>query len=498
MSRVLPGSRPTAGGAEPAADANSLFGQMWRLARHSAVYGLGAIVSRFIAILLLPLYTRYLTPADYGAVETLLALSAVLVTILRGGISTAFFRFWFDSPDQSHRRVVLRTSFWYTMTAATFGLAAGWIFADWISDALFGTTDRSWLVRAAFVALWAQMNFEQLTSVFRVEERSTAFVAASLVNVAITIGATVFFVVNLEWGATGLIVGNFTGTLCVYAALLFYRREQLGLQFDWRLYKAMEKFGLPLVPSGLFLWVVNFVDRLLLVKLASTREVGLYSIGIRLSSAITLLFVAFRTAWPAFAFSIEEDEEAKGTYAYVLTYLIVICSWIAAALALLAPWIVEWLAQPAFASASRVVGPLSFAAVAFAGYMVISIGIGRARRTQFNWVITGIAGAVNVGLCFALIPSYGMMGAAVATVVSYVIMFLGMAWWSQQIFPVPYQWRRVATATAVAVALVAVGKLAGAGLYVSALLALAYPLALAPFAFYLPAERRRLRALVAR
>src|SRR5262249_55191532 len=148
------------------------------------------------------------------AVETLLALSAVLVTILRGGISTAFFRFWFDSPDQSHRRVVLRTSFWYTMTAATFGLAAGWIFADWISDALFGTTDRSWLVRAAFVALWAQMNFEQLTSVFRVEERSTAFVAASLVNVAITIGATVFFVVNLEWGATGLIVGNFTGTLC--------------------------------------------------------------------------------------------------------------------------------------------------------------------------------------------------------------------------------------------------------------------------------------------
>jgi hypothetical protein len=79
-----------------------------------------------------------------------------------------------------------------------------------------------------------------------------------------------------------------------------------------------------------------------------------------------------------------------------------------------------------------------------------------------------------------------------------VIMFVGMAWWSQRIFPVPYQWRRVTTAAAVAVALVAVGKLADAGLYVSTLLALAYPLALAPFAFYLPAERRRLRALVAR
>ena len=92
----------------------------------------------------------------------------------------------------------------------------------------------------------------------------------------------------------------------------------------------------------------------------------------------------------------------------------------------------------------------------------------------------------------------GMMGAAVATVVSYAIMFVGMAWWAQRVYPVPYQWRRVGTAAAVAVALVVAGKLADTGLVVSGLLALAYPLALAPFAFYLPIERRRLRALLAR
>ena len=498
MSRVLPGSRPTAGGPEPATGAMSLFGQMRRLARHSAIYGLGAIVSRFIAVLLLPLYTRYLKPADYGAVETLLALSAVLVTLLRGGISTAFFRFWFDSPDQSHRRVVLRTSFWYTMTAATCGLAAGWIFADWISDALFGTTDRTWLVRAVFVALWAQMNFEQLTSVFRVEERSIAFVTASLVNIAITIGATVFFVVSLEWGATGLVVGNFTGTLCVYAALLFYRREQLGLQFDWRLYKAMEKFGLPLVPSGLFLWVVNFVDRLLLVKLASTRDVGLYSIGIRLSSAITLLFVAFRTAWPAFAYSIDDDREARSTYAYVLTYLLLIACWVALGLGLLAPWIVRLLTTPKFYDASTVVAPLAFGSALFAGYVVVAIGVGRSRRTQFNWVVTGVGAVVNVGLNLILIPPYGMMGAAIATVAAYAVMFVGMTWRAQHIYPVPYQWRRVVTLGAVAVSLVVIGNTLSVPLAGAIALTAVYPLALLPFGFYLPAERRRLRMLLAR
>ena len=473
-----------------------IFADLRRLARHSAIYGLGGLVSRFIAILLLPLYTRYLTPADYGAVETLLALLAVLVTILRGGISSAFFRFWFDSDDPAHRRLVLRTSFWYTMTAATVGMLLGWAFASEISQFLFGSTDRTWLVRAAFVALWAQMNYEQMTAVFRVEERSVAFVIASLVNILITIGATILFVVGLRWGATGLVVGNFTGTLCVYVALLAYRREQLGLQFDRQLYKAMEKFGLPLVPSGLFLWVSNFIDRFLLVKLSSTAEVGLYSIGVRLSSAITLLFVAFRTAWPAFAYSIEDDREARRTYGYVLTYLLLIACWVSLALGLLAPWLVQLLTTPKFYGAARVVAPLAFASSIYAGYVVIAIGIGRARRTQFNWVVTGAGAVVNVVLNLILIPPYGMMGAAYATIAAYAVMFVGMTWRAQHIYRVPYQWRRVATLGSAAVALVAIGKLLHVPLGGAIALVAIYPLALLPLGFYLPAERRRLRMLL--
>ena len=100
---------------------------MKRLGRHSAVYGLGGIVSRVIAVFLLPVYTRYLDPDDFGAVGVLLALSAVLVTILRAGISSAFFRFTFDSNDPERRLLVLRTSFWFTMASATLGLTAGWL-----------------------------------------------------------------------------------------------------------------------------------------------------------------------------------------------------------------------------------------------------------------------------------------------------------------------------------------------------------------------------------
>ena len=94
--------------------------------------------------------------------------------------------------------------------------------------------------------------------------------------------------------------------------------------------------------------------------------------------------IAFRTAWPAFAYSIEDDRDAKRTYAFVLTYLVVLCSWVSLALGVLAPWLVDVLApKPEFARAAEAVAPLAFAATAYAAYTVIAIGsAARAARSS--------------------------------------------------------------------------------------------------------------------
>jgi O-antigen/teichoic acid export membrane protein len=474
-----------------------LGSQLRRLGRHSAVYGIGGIVSRVLAVFLLPLYTRYLTPDDLGAVGLLVALTAVLVTILRLGISSAFFRFYFDTDDSRGRRLVVQTSFWFTMAMATLGLLAGLLLAGPIAD-LLSLEGQEELVAVAFVGLWAQMNYEQQTALFRVEERSTAYVLASLTNIAITIGATVVLVVVLDQGALGVIVGNWVGTLTVYTALLALNRGQLGLAFSRPLLREMNRFGIPLVPAALALIAIHFADRFFLQELVGLREVGLYEIGTRIASAMVLLITAFRLAWPAFAYSISDDAEAKRTYAFVLTYFVALASWLALALGLLAPWLVRLLATEPFYEGSRVVGLLAFGGVAYAAYIVMAIGVGRAKRTQFNWVITGLAAAVSIGLNLALVPSYGMIGSAVSQLVAYTTMFALMSWYAQRVFPTPYQWRRVLTAALAGAALLALGKVLGVGLPIAVALAAAYPLALGALGFYLPAERRRLRALFAR
>ena len=466
------------------------------LLRHSAIYGVGSIIARVLGVLLLPLYTRYLSPSDYGLIETLVALAAVLTALVAQGMKSAFFRFYFDSAEPERRHLVVRTAFWYVMAASTVVSLAGVILAPQISWLLFGTHDHGRLVIAAFIGFWAALNYEQMTSLFRVEQRSTAYVAATLCNVAITIGATILLVVVFNKGPLGVLVGNFTGTLIVYAALLVYSRHALGLQFDRKLYRAMNRFGLPLVPSAVALWLTNFSDRFFLIKLSDAHEVGLYSIGVRIASAIILLLTAFRMAWPAFAYSIEDDREAQRTYSFVLTYVVYVCCWLALALGLLAPWIVRLITTEPFYPAQNVVAPLAFGVAAFGAFIVVQIGTGRARQTRSNWIVSGAAAVVNLTLNFALIPEYGRMGAAIATVVAYTLLFLGMAWRAQQVFPVPYQWRRVATLAVAAVGLTLLGKLLDVPLGVALALTAAFPLVLGLLGFYLPAERQRLRRVL--
>jgi O-antigen/teichoic acid export membrane protein len=149
-----------------------------------------------------------------------------------------------------------------------------------------------------------------------------------------------------------------------------------------------------------------------------------------------------------------------------------------------------------FYPAQNVVAPLAFGVAAFGAYVVVQIGTGRARQTRSNWLVSGAAAVVNLTLNFALIPSYGRMGAAIATVVAYTLLFLGMAWRAQQVFPVPYQWRRVATLAVAAVGLTLLGKLLDVPLGVALALTAAFPLVLGLLGFYLPAERQRLRRVL--
>jgi O-antigen/teichoic acid export membrane protein len=495
---------------QPAARPRSLASQLAELSRHSVIYGIGGLVSRFLAVFMLPLYTSYVSTADYGRIELLMTLMAVAVVVLRGGANFGFVRFYFLEKDPEYRRRLIRTVFWAQMTYSTTALVLCVVFARQLAALMGIDSNRGGahlhgsgasLVMATAVLLWANVNYQQMTNLFRVEQRSVAFSLATVANIGVTVPLTVILVVVFKEGPLGIIAGNFSGTLVIYLILLAYRREQLGLQFDRRLLRAINGFGVPLMAAGLAMWVTNFGDRLMISKLLhgtyALNQVGQYSLANKIGSALVLVFTAFQVAWPAFAYSIEDEDEAKRAYAYVLTYLMYVAAWAAVALSLFAPWIVHLLGRkPGYWPAQNAVPALMYSSVFYAGFIVVTIATGRLRQTKFNWVVASAAALLNFGLNVWLIPAYGMLGASYATLAAYVALMLGRTWHAQRIYPVAYQWRRVAIILLAAGALTGVGEAFRHSLPLAFGLTLAYPLLLVPLGFYLPAERKRLRRLL--
>jgi O-antigen/teichoic acid export membrane protein len=496
---------------EAAQPRRSLASQLSELTRHSAIYGIGGLTSRFLAVLMLPLYTSYVSAADYGRIELLMSLMAVVVVLIRGGANFGFIRFYFLDADPEYRRRLIRTVFWTQMGYATAALFFCVVFAQQIAVFL-GITARQHknlplhgsgasLVVATAVLLWANVNYAQMTNLFRAEKRSVAFTIATVANIIITVGLTVLFVVVRHQGPIGIIVGNLSGTLIVWGVLLAYRSEQLGLQWDGKLLRTMNKFGVPLMGAALAVWVTNFGDRFMISKLLhgqyALTQLGQYSLAYKITSAMVLLFTAFQIAWPAFAYSIEDEGEAKRAFSYVLTYLLLVASWAAVALSLFAPWLVHWLGRkPSYWPAAEAIPALAFSSVFFAGFIVVTIGAGRTKRTGFNWVASLSGAIVNFGLNLYFIPHWGMLGAAWATLIAYVAMMAIRTVSAQKIYPVAYQWKRVAIVIAVAAALASTPKVLGHSLLLAFGITLAYPLVLAAFGFYLPAERQRIKRLL--
>ena len=221
----------------------------------------------------------------------------------------------------------------------------------------------------------------------------------------------------------------------------------------------MIRFGLPTMPAELSLYSLNFIDRILIVRLAGLAEAGLYALAIKFAQAINVLARGFQLAWPPLAYSIADDDEARRAYSLVFTWFAAVCAFAVAGLWLLSRWIVDLLAAPEYFESYEAIGLLATGISLYALYLVLVVILGRTGRTEFNLPATIAGTVVNIVLNLILIPSQGFVGAAIALVASYMVVLVLMYLLTQRLFPVPYEWGRLALLVGVTAATVAGGEL---------------------------------------
>jgi O-antigen/teichoic acid export membrane protein len=466
-------------------------GYLRRLATTGAAYTAASVFSKLIAVILLPLYTRYLTPADYGAAEVMFAAVVSASIVVRFGMIEALLRFYYKDDEDPAR--VVSTSFagvfWLATAAALIALP----FAAPISEALLPHPHPD-LARISIGGLWVLTMFEYLLTLFRLEERARAYFVTTTLSVLAAIGLTVILVVGAGEGARGLLLGSYASGAVFVLGLIWVHRRSLSLRVERPLLGRLLHFGLPTMPAELSLYMLNFVDRLILARSVSLTAAGLYSLAAKFAQGVTVIARGFQLAWPPLAYSIRDDDEARGVYATVVTWFVAGMAFAVTAMWLLSRWIVRFLTTPKFFDSHEAIGLIATGAALYALYMVLVVILGRTGRTGFNFPATGAALASNIALNLLLVPPFGIVGAGAALVASYLVVLSLMYGFTQRLFPVPYEWGRLARALFGATALVVAGELllpteGAAGLLLRTILWLAYPLLLLATGFFTADER---------
>jgi O-antigen/teichoic acid export membrane protein len=466
-------------------------GYLRRLATTGAAYTAASIFSKLIAVALLPLYTRHLSPADYGAAEVMYAAVVTASIVIRLGLIEALLRFYYQD-DEDPDRVVASTFaglFWLSTGAALLALPLATPLSELVLDEA-----QAELARIAIGGLWVLTMMEFLLTLFRVEERARAFFLTTLANVLATIAVTVVLVVGLGEGARGLLLGSYATGAAFVVGLIVLQRRRLSLRLDPPLLRRLFRFGAPTMPAEVSLYALNFVDRIIIVRSAGLAEAGLYSLAVKFAQAVNVLVRGFQLAWPPLAYSIRDDDEARRAYATVVTLFVAGCAFVVTGMWLYARWIVRALAAPEFFDSYEAVGLIAAAVTLYALYMVMVVILGRTGRTEFNLPAAIAALLVNVALNLALVPPFGIVGAAIALVASYLVVTALMYVFTQRLFPVPYQWGRLARVVISAAVLVAAGELlmptdGALGFLARGALWALYPLALWASGFFTPEER---------
>jgi len=420
----------------------SVLQSLRQLASESLIYGLANIISRFLNVLLVPIYTRLFTPEDYGVMSLVTTSMAVLSIFVVLGLDNSAHRWYWDTEEIEHRKSTLASWAWCQIVVSSVFAFGVFISASWLSGLIFGNEAAALYFQLTAIALPLSALQKVTNGWLRMRRRPWATMAYSLTTSLLTIILTIVFVIYLRWSLTGIYVAQvITAGVSTIMAIALMRDWISPLYFHWQRLSEMLRYALPMIPAGLSLWIVNLSDRYFLQFYTSTSEVGLYQVGSSLAAFVALLTGAFQQAWGPFAMSIHQQADAKKVYANVLLAYLWLTSLLSTALALFAPEAIQLFATQQYLGASKVVGLLTFSYVMIGLTYIAAIGPAIVKTSTPTGVAITFSAGLNIILNFLLVPSMGMMGAAIATLISKSIVPVYLFWRSQQMYPIPYRFQ---------------------------------------------------------
>jgi O-antigen/teichoic acid export membrane protein len=420
---------------------------------HTLIYGLGNYGIKIVGFLLIPLYTRFLDPTDYGVMALVSMYTQAMFILMNLGQSVSLFRFYYDHDSEEARERVVAAALWIVLLFAVPLASLPFLFPGLLARWLLADESLWYLMWIATGTVLAKVLLRMPFSIMRAKEESKRYAVWSLARNALATVLAVVLVAGLHMRATGVVLSQFLGevVMCLLLTGMTFRMLRVG--FHWKDVKDQLVFGLPLVPAGIAAFGLDLTDRWFLKHYYSVAEVGVYSLGYRFAEILTFVVTAFQLSWPQFLFSHRKDADAPEVYAHMTKYYLASIMFLWLGLSTFAPELIRIMATPQYYAAAVLIPVVCFAMALDGMAFMFNIGQLFAKKTLYRSVTVCTAAVVNLGLNFVLIPRYGMMGAAWATFAGFAVQASVTLALSQWLYPVPYQFGRLAVATGAALAI---------------------------------------------
>lgn len=434
----------------------------------SLIYTVPAFLNRGLAVFLVPLYTRVLSPEDYGSLDMLVLFASLAGLTVPFEITQGVARFYSTENNPQQKVRYASTAFWFSFFCYSLFLALTFLCADTLSVFIMGRADLISTFRTGMFYIWSNGMFYLIGNQFRWELRSRHYAFASMISTIVTASLSVYLTFFLHQGLLGLLRGMLGGALAASLYGIWKLKTSFRFTFSVACLKQMLHFSAPLVPSGIAVFVSHYIDRLMINYFLTLSDLGVYGIGYRLSSIVGLIMVGFQGALTPMIYTNYKLPDTPNNIYKIFRIFLFFALLLFFGVTVFARELLFLFTTPAYYSASKVVIFL-VPSILISNMIIFTPGIGIAKKTYIVIWINVCGALLNTFLNIIFIPLFGILGAGVATLLGYIFVFACYMYFSQKFYPVTYNWKILFSAISIALICVLIGRSVSLGMWLNIL-----------------------------
>ena len=414
--------------------------------KNSAIYGLGNISIKLIGFILVPFLTNpeYLSIDDYGALGVMEAVNQIVIYLIAMGLNNSMFRWYYDQSEKDNK-ATLFTALIMVALIAIFAVSIVAFLKTEISNLIFNTPDYDKIVLLLIISTGLQALEQLPASLMRLQDKAAFFTTTNIIKLVITLVVTLYYLLGLEAGLEAIYMGQIVGSLTYFTIVFPFILKNSIPNIHIPVFKEMLGYGFSMMIAGLSGALINVLDRFVLNSMSGLEEVGLYSLGYKISSIIKVFIIgSVSMAITPMIFRKIKDDDSLRFYRKTMTYYgfaMIVCIM---GISLFGREAIKlFTGSSIYWSSYTVVPILAFSLFFVALKDVVVTGLHITKKTSRISLMTGIVSILNLILNILMIPWLGAEGAALASFLSQLTYFAGVFYFSNKVYPISFEWNKI-------------------------------------------------------